>query len=175
MKKMFLTLALVLIGVFAFANNEPNLKVNDFLSNYYSSYNFGRSIEIKKDNLNIIISEIINTDNGSINGYIAVRKENNELLYFVDYIRDRKEIKIIDFLSNQTDTIKFVKVLEFENFVNLDLLKEIGKINNDSNNIYRKFWGKECGPEWYTPTGECYKSCTHYVFWIENGTSLEGC
>jgi hypothetical protein len=38
-----------------------------------------------------------------------------------------------------------------------------------------KFWGWSCGPAWYTPTGECYQTCTHYILWMENGTDTNHC
>ena len=41
--------------------------------------------------------KVLDKENGTINGYVAVNKESNELLYFVDYMRNSQEIKAIDF------------------------------------------------------------------------------
>ena len=38
----------------------------------------------------------------------------------------------------------------------------------------RKFWGWDCGPSWYVGNS-CYQTCTHYVFWIGNGSAIHGC
>jgi hypothetical protein len=34
----------------------------------------------------------------------------------------------------------------------------------------RKFWGTQCGTSYSIEEGSCYQNCTHYVFWINNGT-----
>jgi len=38
-----------------------------------------------------------------------------------------------------------------------------------------KFWGWDCGPEITLYDGSCIQTCTHYVFWIKNGTETTGC
>ncbi len=178
MKKLiFGLIATVMFSNFSFSNSTLDGKNNvvSFLNTYYTSYNLGKSIETKANNQSVVVSEILDKNNGTINGYVAVNKENNELLYFVDYMKNTQEIKTIDFSNNQTDIIDLKKDNKFENFIKIDLIKEIEKVNLDPNISYRKFWGKECGSSWTTPTGECYRTCTYYVFWLENGTNIEGC
>lgn len=39
-----------------------------------------------------------------------------------------------------------------------------------------KFWGWDCGDPWYTPTGQCYRSCVYVVMWIDtNQTDVRSC
>lgn len=33
-----------------------------------------------------------------------------------------------------------------------------------------KFWGWSCGSSYSIEPGSCYQNCTHYVFWMNNGT-----
>ncbi|TRX21337.1 hypothetical protein FNW25_00560 [Flavobacterium franklandianum] len=180
MKKIFsriLILALLLNTSVFFANSLDfgKTSMNQFLDNYYSkSYSFGKSIETKANNQNIIVSELLDKTNGIINGYVAVNKENNELLYFIDYKRESQEIKAIDFINNITDIISLKKDNKFEIFVEIDLIKEIEKVNISSASAM-KFWGTSCGGGWTTPTGECYKTCCYYIFWMESGCDVVGC
>ena len=177
MKKLiFGLIATVMFSNFSFSNttlDDKNSVIN-FLNSYYTSYNLGKSIETKVDNQSVIVSEVLDKTNGTINGYVAVKKDNNELLYFVDYMRNTQEIKAIDFSNNQTDIINLKKDNKFENFIKIDLIKEIEKVNFDPSSVM-KFWGEKCGPSWTTPTGECYKSCSYYVLWVNTGTYIEGC
>lgn len=188
MKNLFSTILILAFFINAnclFANSNANIKnktitlknsANLFLDNYYTeSYNFGKSIETKANSQSIIVSEIINKKSGLINGYIAVNKENNELLYFVDFLRNTQEIKAIDFKNNITDIINLKKDDKFNKFIKIDIIKEIEKVNNNPELANRRFWGTECGVSWTVPTGECYKSCCYYVFWLENGCDVVGC
>lgn len=178
MKKLiFGLIASVMFSNFSFSNStldEKNSLIN-FLNNYYNSYNLGKSIETKANNQCIIISEVLDKENGTINGYVAVNKESNELLYFVDYMRNSQEIKAIDFLNNQTDIINLKKDNKFDDFIKIDLIKEIEKVNLDPDISNRKFWGTECGPTFSLEEGSCYQSCCYYVFWIENGCEVRTC
>lgn len=180
MKNLFskiLILALLLNSSVFFANPIDFVKsgTSQFLDNYYSeSYNFGKSIETKVNKQIIIVTEVLNNSNGMINGYVAIDVTNNELLYFVDINRDSKELKAIDLKNNRTDIINLKKDSKFEDFVKLDLIKEIEKVNNNPESAM-KFWGTSCGPSWTTPTGECYKTCCYYILWIENDCNQVGC
>ena len=173
-KKLFGLIATVMFSNFSFASSkfdEKNSVIN-FLNSYYSSYNLGKSIETNVDNQCIIISEVLDKNNEIINGYIAVNKNNNELLYFVDYLRNTQEIKAMNFLNNQTDIINLKKDNKFDYFVKIDLLEEINKMNFDPQEANR-FWGESCGPTWTLPTGESYQTCCYYVFWINTGCNVE--
>ncbi len=175
MKKMlFGFIAIVLISNYSFSSSTIDEKNNviSFLNSYYSSYNLGKSIETIVNNKSIIVSEVLDKDSKTINGYIAVNKDNNELLYFVDYLRNTKEIKAIDFFNNQTNIINLKKDNTFDNFIKIDLLKEIQKINFETAEVYR-FWGESCGGSWTLPTGESYRTCCYYVFWINTGCEIE--
>ena len=83
-----------------------------------------------------------------------------------------KEIKAIDFFNNQTNIINLKKDNTFDNFIKIDLLKEIQKINFETAEVYR-FWGESCGGSWTLPTGESYRTCCYYVFWINTGCEIE--
>jgi hypothetical protein len=61
---------------------------------------------------------------------------------------------------------------KFDNFIKIDLLKEIQKINFEISEVYR-FWGESCGGSWTLPTGESYRTCCYYVFWINTGCDVE--
>ncbi len=180
MKNLFsriLILALLLNTSVFFANPIDFVKssANQFLDNYYSeSYNFGKSIETKANNQNIIISEVLNKKSGLISGYVAVNKENNEMVYFVDYLRETQEIKAIDFKNNKTDIVNLKKDNNFEKFMKIDLIKEIEKINNNPASAM-KFWGTSCGRGFSLEDGSCYKTCCYYVLWVNTGCEIVGC
>lgn len=130
MKKMlFGLIATVLFSNFSFSSSTFDKKnsVINFLNSYYSSYNLGKSIETNVNYKSIVVSEVLDKNSERINGYIAYDKDKNELLYFVDYLRNTKEIKAIDFLNNQTDIINLKKDNKFDNFIKIDLLKDIQK------------------------------------------------
>ena len=173
-KKLFGLIATVLFSNYSFSSSTIDEKNNviNFLNSYYSSYNLGKSIETNVNNKSIIVSEVLDKNNERINGYIAYNKDKNELLYFVDFLRNTKEIKAIDFLNNQTDIINLKKDNTFDNFIKIDLLKEIQKINFETSEVYR-FWGESCGGSWTLPTGESYRTCCYYVFWINTGCEIE--
>ena len=161
---------------FSFSNPILDGKNNviSFLNDYYSSYNLGKSIETKVNNQNVVVSEILDKNNGTINGYVAVNKENNELLYFVDYMRKTQEIKAIDFSNNQTDIIDLKKDNKFENFIKIDLIKEIEKVNLDPSSTM-KFWGYSYGPKFSIEEGSCYRNECYYVLWVNTGCSVVTC
>lgn len=179
MKNLFskiFVLALFLCSSFLFANPiEIGKNGVNFLDNYYSKgYNLGKSVETKANNLDIIISEVLNKQNGLVDGYIAVNKANDEILYFVDYLKESKEIKAIDFKNNTTDVINLQKENKFEKFIKIDLIKEIERVNFDPSSTM-KFWGTSCGGSFSLEAGSCYKTCCYYVFWIESGCDVVGC
>ena len=177
MKKLiFGLIATVMFSNFSFSNSTLDEKNNviSFLNAYYSSYNLGKSIETKVNNQNVVVSEILDKNNGTINGYVAVNKESNELLYFVDYMRNTQEIKAIDFSNNQTDTINLKKDNKFENFIKIDLIKEIEKVNLDPSSTM-KFWGYSYGPKFSIEEGSCYRNECYYVLWVNTGCSVVTC
>ena len=177
MKKLiFGLIATVMFSNFSFSNPILDGKNNviSFLNDYYSSYNLGKSIETKVNNQNVVVSEILDKNNGTINGYVAVNKENNELLYFVDYIKNTQEIKTIDFSNNQTDIIDLKKDNKFENFIKIDLIKEIEKVNLDPSSTM-KFWGYSYGPKFSIEEGSCYRNECYYVLWVNTGCSIVTC
>jgi hypothetical protein len=109
MKKLIFGLvATVMFSNFSFSRSilEENNSANNFLSTYYKSFNFGKSVETKVNNQTIVVSEILDKINGTINGYVAVNRENNELLYFVDYLKNSREIKAIDFIKRKRTSKK---------------------------------------------------------------------
>lgn len=177
MKKLiFGLIATVMFSNFSFSNtslDEKNSVIN-FLNAYYTSYNLGKSIETKVNNQSVVVSEVLDKTNGTINGYVAVKKDNNELLYFVDYMRNTQEIKAIDFSNNQTDIINLKKDDKFENFIKIDLIKEIEKVNFDPSSAM-KFWGTSCGRSFSLEEGSCYKNCCYYVLWVNTGCEVVGC
>lgn len=180
MKNLFsriLILALFLSTSTFFANSIEigKTSISIFLDNYYSKgYNLGKSIETKANNEKIIVSEVLNKKSGMINGYIAVNKESNEMLYFVDYLRDTQEIKAIDFKNSKTDIVNLKKDNNFEKFMKIDLINEIRKINNNPDSVM-KFWGTSCGGSFELEEGSCYKTCCYYIFWMESGCDVVGC
>lgn len=170
--------ALILCATNIFANikyTAPESSVNQFLDSYYvENYSFGKTIETLVENQTIIVSEILNVDNKTINGYVAINKANNELLYFIDYKRDIKVIKAMDFKNNRTDVINLQKDNKFENFVKIDLIKEIEKANYDPSSTM-KFWGTSCGRSFSLEPGSCYQNCCYYVLWTNTGCEVERC
>lgn len=182
MKKTFFgIIATVLVSVTTFASRmyeiNRNIELNNvstFLNTYYlDGHNLGKSIITKVDNQEVIVSEVLNTESNLLNGYIVVDKNNNELLYFMDYKRDTKEINAIDFKNNVTDLINLKKDDKFETFAKIDLIKEIEKANYDPASV-QKFWGKSCGPVFELESGANYRTCCHYVMWINTGCDQEG-
>lgn len=185
MKNLFsktLAFALILCVTNIFANpittanyTTPESSVNQFLSKYYvESYNFGKTVETIVENQTIIVSEVLNADKKTVKGYVAINKINNELLYFVDYNRTSKMIKAIDFKNNTTDLINLQKENKFENFIKIDLIKEIEKVNLDPSSTM-KFWGTSCGASFSLEAGSCYKNCCYYVLWANTGCEVETC
>ena len=168
MKKLiFGLIATVMFSNFSFSNttlDDKNSVIN-FLNSYYTSYNLGKSIETKVDNQSVIVSEVLDKNSGKIDGYVAVNKENNELLYFVDYMRNTQEIKTIDFSNDQTNIINLKKGDGFNNFIKIDLIKEIEKVNLDPSSTM-KFWGTSRGPKFELEEGSCYQNECYYIFWI---------
>ncbi len=179
MKKLFLRiviLALLLNTSVFFANSLDFVKTstNQFLDNYYSKgYNFGKSIETKADDMNIIVSEILDKTSGIINGYIAINKENDGLLYFVDYMRDTQEIKTVNFTNNVTEIINLKKDNKFDTFVKTDLIKKIKNVDYYNLSSTLGFWGTSCGGVWTDPSGNSYQTCCYYVFWVNTGCDVQ--
>lgn len=176
MKKTFFgIIATVLVSVTTFASSmykiNRNVELNNvstFLNTYYlDGHNLGKSIITKVDNQEVIVSEVLNTESNLLNGYIVVDKNNNDLLYFMDYKRDTKEINAIDFKNNVTDIINLKKDDKFETFAKIDLIKEIEKANYDPASVM-KFWGTSCGAVIELPGGNV-QTCCYYVLWVNTG------
>ena len=36
-----------------------------------------------------------------------------------------------------------------------------------------RFWGWSCGSEWYTPNGECFRTCVYNVFWRDISSTVD--
>ena len=70
-KKLFGLIATVLFSNFSFSSSifEEKNSVINFLNSYYSSYNIGKSIETSVNNKSIIVSEVLDKDSKTINGY----------------------------------------------------------------------------------------------------------
>jgi hypothetical protein len=179
MKKLvFSLIATFALTLITFANDlkSESIKTNNFLKTFYTNgFNIGKSIETNSENTEIIVSEILNIENNIVNGYIAINKKTNELLYFVNYNRESKSLNTIDFLNNEKELIDLSEGLKFENFTKIDLIKEIEKVNLDPNIYQRRFWGKECGGTYSLEPGSCYRNCCQYILWIENGCNPETC
>ena len=175
-KIIFSLIATVMITNFSFANLNVSEKTTTrfFLDNYYISYSLGKSIETKIDNQNVVISEVLNITNETINGYIVYNKDRDEVLYFVEYLRETQEIKAIDFKNNITDIVNLNKDNKFEQFIKINIIEEINKTNNNPASTL-KFWGESCGGSWSTPNGQCYKTCCYYVLWMNTGCDVVGC
>jgi hypothetical protein len=179
MKKLvFSLIATFALTLITFANDfkSESIKTNNFLKTFYTSgFNMGKSIETNSENIEIIVSEILNIENNTINGYIAINKKNNELLYFVNYNRESKSLNTIDFSNNENTLIYLSEGMKFENFIKLDLINEIEKVILDPNIYQRRFWGKECGGTYSLEPGSCYHNCCYYILWMENGCNPERC
>jgi hypothetical protein len=179
MKKIvFSLIATFALTLITFANDlkSESIKTNIFLKTFYTNgFNIGKSIETNSENTEIIVSEILSSENNIVNGYIAISKKTNELLYFVNYNRESKSLNTIDFLNNEKELIDLSEGLKFENFTKIDLIKEIEKVNLDPNIYQRRFWGKDCGEPYSLEPGSCYRNCCQYILWIENGCNPERC
>ena len=72
------------------------------------------------------------------------------------------------------DIINLKKDDKFENFIKIDLIKEIEKVNFDPSSAM-KFWGTSCGRSFSLEEGSCYKNCCYYVLWVNTGCEVVGC
>ena len=177
MKKLFLFLSIVFCVNFTFSNTiiVEKSRVNHFLDNYYSgSYYLGKFIETKENNQIIVVSEILDLNDNSVKGYIGFNKENDEVLYLLDFNRVTQEIKAIDVKEDVTDFINLSKDNNFEKIVKIDLIGEIEKISFSPDSTL-KFWGTSCGSGWSITGNDCYQTCCYYVFWINTGCEIVGC
>ena len=155
--------------------SSTNEEINAYLVKFYQSkYSFGKSTSVLDEKKSVIIlTEVILEGDKRARGYVAISKETDDFLFFVDIDRDKFEITTFDVTSNKIENFKNINKSENYNTTNeFDL---IYSIDNNTNTEKIKFWGWSCGNQIILPNGDCVRSCVHYIFWIENGNDVRGC
>jgi hypothetical protein len=146
----------------------------EFLDSYYSeTYSKGKSININNNTMKV--TEILGVNQKTPIGYTVTNITNKKLLYFVDVNITNNTLTSIDFKNNSKETFplngffKNQKIKNTDDFSFINILKNI-----DDSVSKRKFWGWSCGP---CSSGfpRNFKTCCHYIFWIQNGCEQRNC